>query len=81
MEHPCYITAQQLDNDILVQRRSELIQVFLEIQKVNANGIDLYKCFTDYTDYQPIPSRGKEKPKKESDNPQSWRSHNVNQSV
>lgn len=74
VEHNCYLAAQQIDNDILVQRRSELIQIFLEIQKINSHGIDLFKCFTEYQGYKPIPSKGLSKPGKEHENPQSWRS-------
>lgn len=56
-QHQCYKKLVSLEQDVLLNARSELLQIMLEIKKLNVDGVDLHKCFTEYDRYAPIPSK------------------------
>ncbi len=62
-EHSCFTKLKEIEFEVLTQSKSELLQIFLEIQKLNQNGIPLDKCFTDYNRFTVIPGNVKQEGK------------------
>ena len=53
-DHKCFKSLKRIESDILQNRKSEVLQVLLELSKLNKDGVDLNKCFTEYTDFEVI---------------------------
>ena len=44
-EHICFLALREIEHDVVENQKSEILQIFLEIHKLNKFGINLYKCF------------------------------------
>ena len=69
-QHTCHINLKELEQAVLVMQKAQVLQIFLEIQKVNKHGVDLFKCFSTYAKFAVTPCAKEGDENKERD-PQS----------